>query len=421
MRRTAPISVARQVVRVDEKRAVTFWNRALFYVMMPLPFIDSLNGYLNNGGNEGGLSIGLVYRLFVVAICLAALCSGRIRRRTLGIFCAIILVVMVPHMYSLVTSASFLSLTIKTILPVICVETFLRSENNRFNTRKLVVRLLKCWIILFPLTVLVPFSLGIGFQTYGEGAAGYKGFYYAQNDLCFALVTMFFVASVKTLREFSFSGLLAIFMNGACLLLLGMKSGYILMVLAIMYCVLNNGMPAKNRIAITFAIGLGCVFLIPAVSDNIGQIVQRWMYFSNSSNSFSSFVSSGRIERIGIAATGLSAEGSQPIWFIFGVGESYAQHLAPYGFVEMDPFDVFFQFGFVGAVLLLGYYGSFLVKKPDEQWNWTRLLLATAFVMSFLAGHVVNSALSGMVLSVLCALAWAVESRTREDGSIDCK
>lgn len=418
MNRTISIAVTRQAARVDERHGAVFWNRALYYVMVPLPLVDSLNGYLNNGGNEGGLSVGLVYRLLVIVVCLAASCSRRIRRRTLGIYCVIILVVMVPHMYSLITSASFLSLTIKTILPVICIETFLRSEDNRSDTRELIVRLLESWIILFPLTVLVPFSLGIGFQTYGEGAAGYKGFYYAQNDLCFVLVTMFFIASVRTLREFSFSGLLAILMNGACLLLLGMKSGYILMVLAILFCVLNNDMPLKNRIAISLAICLGCAFLIPAVSDNIGQIMQRWTYFSNSANSFSSFLSSGRIERIGIAAAGLNAEGSQPAWFIFGVGEGYAQYLAPFGLVEMDPFDVFFQFGIVGAVLLLGYYGSFFMKKPDKRWGWLRLLLAVAFAMSLLAGHVANSALSGMVLSVLCALAWAVESRKREDGSI---
>ncbi|WP_165062234.1 O-antigen ligase family protein [Adlercreutzia sp. ZJ154] len=398
---------------------IVSWNHILLYVMTPMPIIDSLNGYLNGGGNEGNWSLGITYRLLVILVCITAICSDRIRRRTLGIYCAVILVIVMPHIINLVSSTFFLTITVKTILPIVCIEAFLRNEKDRRNVRRTIERLLKYWTVLFPLTILVPFILDVGFHTYREGV-GYKGFYFAQNDLCFVLVIMFCISCLKVFRKISFPHATIALMNGLCLLLLGMKSGYVFLVLTIIYCASRKDISQGNRFFVLLVIGIGIILFGVFAADSISQIVQRWVYFFDSKDTFVSFASSGRIERIGIVATELVLDYYQPFWFFFGTGDDYCWCFYSCGLIEMDLFDVFFQFGFVGTVFLFGYYASFFAMRFKYRWSWIRILLIFSFAMSFFAGHVINSALSGMLLSVLCAFAWSVEPLDKRRVSKSC-
>lgn len=382
----------------------------LYLLFLPLPIVDSINGMLNGGANEGFFSVGMAYRLCVMAYCLLVLVRGRIPKRFLAIAVAILALVILPHTFDLIDS-SFLSLAIKTLLPILCIEAFIKEAENDSQTHANLEWLIRCWSILFPLAILIPFALGIGFQTYGEGAAGYKGFFYAQNDLCFILSVLFFFACKKALERPSVARTLQLILMGICILLLGLKGGYILMVVSAAYWIMRSKMTMLRRLAITLVICVFAMLVAPFVLEIMASIIDRWAYFSSTANSFWAFFSSGRLERIPVALVYLSDTELNPAWLLFGSGMRYGECLAPFGLVEMDPFDLFFQFGLCGASLFVGYYLSFLFVKLSDGKRHYRMALIMALVLSIAAGHVLNSALSTMVLSVLCGLAWSAPSR----------
>lgn len=408
---SAALSCKEQHRMSNSKSKESLLNTKLLYLFfLPLPIIDSLNGVLNGGANEGLFSIGMAYRLCVIAYCLLVLVRGMIPRRFLTIVVAILALVIVPHTFDL-TDGWFLSLAIKTLLPILCIEAFIKEAENDSQTHDNLERLIRYWSILFPLVILVPFALGIGFQTYGEGSAGYKGFFYAQNDLCFILSVLFFFACKKALERPSVARTLQLILIGFCILLMGLKGGYILMLVSAIYWIMKSKMTMLRRLAIALAICVFAILVAPFVSEIMTSIVARWEYFSNISNSFLGFFSSGRLERIPVAFDYLSDTELNPAWILFGSGMRYGESLAPFGLIEMDPFDLFFQFGLCGASLFVGYYLSFLfVKLPDDKRHY-RMALIMALVLSTAAGHVLNSALSTMALSVLCGLAWSAPSK----------
>lgn len=381
----------------------------LYLLFLPLPIIDSLNGMMNGGTNDGILSLGMVYRLIILAYCCVVLAQGIIPKRFLVLAVSILLFVILPHTFDLI-SGSFLSLTVKSLLPIICIETFIKTSYYDYRVHSRLDWLVKCWSFLFPLAILIPFVLGIGFQTYGEGTTGYKGFFYAQNDLCFVLSVLFFFTCGKLFRRLTFFNVLQAILLGFCIVLLGMKSGYILMLVSILYWIMRAEMTTIRRLVTILMICLVFLTAMPLISEAMSSVVDRWMYFSNVSSSFLDFFSSGRLERIPIAFEYCNASEVNPAWFLFGTGMRYGESLAPFGLIEMDPFDLFFQFGLPGVLLIIGYYLSFLfLKLPDGKGHY-RMALAMAFVLSVAAGHVLNSALSAMIFAVLCGLAWTTHS-----------
>ena len=58
-------------------------KKIFWYLLCFLPFADSLNGYLNGGGNEGGLSFGIIYRIVIILISLYYLYIMKLSKRNL--------------------------------------------------------------------------------------------------------------------------------------------------------------------------------------------------------------------------------------------------------------------------------------------------------------------------------------------------
>ena len=56
-------------------------KKIFWYLLCFLPFADSLNGYLNGGGNEGGLSFGIIYRIVIILISLYYLYNETFKKK----------------------------------------------------------------------------------------------------------------------------------------------------------------------------------------------------------------------------------------------------------------------------------------------------------------------------------------------------
>ena len=378
-------------------------NSDIFYLLfLPLPIVDSLNGMINGGGNEGIFSLGMLYRLLVITCCFVVLFSNIITKKNIHIFLFIIILIILPHIFDL-TETSFLSLSIKTLLPILCIEVF-RKTSSHLSITNTLEKLINTWALLFPITILIPFFLGIGFQTYGNQDVGYKGFYFAQNDLNFVLSLLFFLICKNLFYHVSIFNITKFSLLGICIILLGMKSGYILMVFSIIYWIICSKMTLFKRLFIVITILAGSLVIFPYLSNSINAVINRWTYFFQTSDSFVSFFSSGRVERIPEAFSFLSTENSNPLWILFGSGTQYSDCLAPFGLVEMDIFDLFFQFGLFGTLFITIYYVNILFYKIPTNYQYLKIALLMSFALSIAAGHVINSALSSMVFAVLCGL-----------------
>ena len=46
-----------------------------WFLLLILPFMDTANGVINNGGNDGGISLGIVYRIIMICFFSLYLCK----------------------------------------------------------------------------------------------------------------------------------------------------------------------------------------------------------------------------------------------------------------------------------------------------------------------------------------------------------
>lgn len=387
-------------------------ERVFFGLFLILPIIDSFNGLLNGGGNDGGLSLGIVYRAALLLVCAAIFFVYGPSRRSVLIGALVVPIFVVPHLADLISysleggGTTHLSTLLKTLLPIACIETYLILSKRNSGTDDYAARLFRAWSTLFPVCFLAPLLFGMGFDTHSAGGAGYKGLFFSQNDACFALVVLYAYAMFKLSKNPSAPGVLRASLLAICILLLGLKSGYIFLVLLTSFFLATAESFSLQK-KILSALSMFGIFLLICIlfSDEIQQIVQRWWYLFNLFGDYASFFSSGRIDRIPAAASYLSAHYEGIAWLLFGSGFAYAPALNGYLIIEMDFADILFQYGIAGLAFFLIYYGSicFRALKANTSENYLVISFFIAMVMAALAGHVLfNAALSGMVFSAIC-------------------
>ncbi|AEB07295.1 hypothetical protein Corgl_1192 [Coriobacterium glomerans PW2] len=403
--RHAEVALERFDKRPQSSAALSMMVLKILFAIMPV--VDSLNGWLNEGGNEGGITLGILYRCAIMLTASGYLVSGRrIRNRRSFLLPILLFTVLVPHLLNLLGSMSFLSLSIKTLLPVVCIEVFVRFADAGEDMLDFASSVFSTWAVLLPLCILIPYFLGFGFTTYGEsGGTGFKGFFYAQNDLAFFLVTTLGYTAYRFTsdKKIRYAALVLALM--ACVVLLGLKSAYIVAALYLVYFfVLDSNLSTIQKIGGCVVLVMCAIFGFLLFSSQVAAIAARWSFFYNKADNFLTFFTSSRIDRIPVAMKYLDSS-IGPMWRVFGAGDAYSVVLKPYSLVEMDYFDLYFQFGLIGAVFFGVYYASFfhpLRKCIGPLPAFLRLSLFVALVMAALAGHVFNTALSGMVLAVIC-------------------
>lgn len=91
----------------------------LWILLLILPIIDSFNGLLNNGGNKGGISLGIIYRLMVMLGCALALIAYKVRKR-IAIFYALFLGLLILSLsLNSRNMGQYLNLLVRLVLPLL--------------------------------------------------------------------------------------------------------------------------------------------------------------------------------------------------------------------------------------------------------------------------------------------------------------
>lgn len=378
--------------------------KLLQLILVILPFVDTLNGFFNDGANESGISFGIIYRVVVLFFCGVMLLIRGMYKSDL--YCLLLVLFGIVMSLFSTTNIGYLILLFKLLLPLLLVFLFKVYIEKELLPPAFFENMFNLWGIFFVSTILIPYVLGIGFQTYGEGAVGYKAFYYSQNDLGFILVLLFAYSLIRLNNKKDITTIVVAFLTFLCGIILGLKSVYLIYFLFILVFLYGKRLTIPNVIKNIYytVIGSGFLYLLFIFfSENILAIISRWDYFLKQSASLVSFLTSSRIDRLPRVFSWLSEADYRGL--ILGTGLEYTEVTSSYVSmiqIEMDFFDVLFQIGIFGV---LGVYSTYLgilyfYKVPRIY----KFLFIIALSYSFLVGHVIESALSGMFFAVFIGL-----------------
>lgn len=372
-----------------------------WFLLVILPLIDSLNGMINGGGNEEGLSLGIIYRIVVLITAICLWCKSGLLKTNFGVGIAFLAVLCVSTIVSYDHIESYLPIVFKLLLPIILIlsnESQARKGNLKYDFIKC---LFNVWVWLFPLSMIIPYIFGYGFQTYGS--VGYKGFYYAQNDIGFVLALLYLYSVYDLLEKFKLKKIIVIVALLGSNLMLGLKSNYLFIVVITLFYALSINKKKKvnfGKILSIVMIAIGILMIFNIYSNEIQQIKDRWIYFYGGRNSDISFWTSSRWDRVFPSYLWLINK-LGVFGFLFGSGIEYTFHAGVNNIIEMDFLDIFFQTGIIGCILVYGFY--FKVQKKYKSKGFFLWGFLLALISSCLAGHIMESALSGMIFASLCS------------------
>lgn len=400
-----------------------------FYALIPL--VDTLNGYLLL--HHIPSPIGQAYRLFAMMVFSLFIFRKGDKAEFYKLFLFVSLLYVLPGLYffhdqSLKALDYDISLITKLIFIVLGIETYRCLFKKDLVSRRTIEKILNISLVIFPLTILIPKLMGLGFASYGT-SGGYSAFYFANNDINIVLIILFvyslerlFRSIVIVQQNFKFRYLADFMMMVIVTLLIGSKSSMALILLTILIYLIKSlkRNSVVNNIKLFLGIGLSTFLLVLIVSrffqNQIQAIQERNSYFYSHSSSILNFLLSNRDNFLQAATDSLLNSPHFLIRLFIGNGP-YQRNvdiggLLNIGFkeIEMDFFDVFFAFGIVGTLIIYAYFLRIYLKSKTEKMAETKNLFVykymfiTILTFSTIVGHVLFSALSGSYLSLICSM-----------------
>lgn len=375
-----------------------FWNLCKY-----LTLVDTINGFCIIKNIP--LPIGQAYKL----VLLLFLCVNMIKfpkgRIILTLYLLYILI-YINHLFINTASPYILDTVIQfsKFLIVPLMLSYLLELNKVSDSIwywKNIVKVLKYNVIFLCVNVFSGL-IGIGTHTYDD-SIGYKGFLYAVNEISGVGIVLFCFFIYYTSIIYKYNKRMFIITNSILVgtaVLLGTKTLLICTLFALYYLpsitLINSKKRKKKVYKILILIVSLCILLYGGyiLLDNIG-FLDRWSYFYNKGG-LEQIIFSGRNvywleeQRVFYDAT--------PIVQLLGLGENRT--------VEMDPFDVLLNFGYIGFFVIYSFYLCILLRsfKKRNKNNiaklifFVNLLLLTA---SCFAGHVIFSGMLGPLVAIL--------------------
>lgn len=387
----------------------------LFGMIGIMPIIDSISGAFHES-----YPVGQLYRIVFFAYVLF-LMTKNTRKDFLALagafflFIGVQIVVSIPGGYIVKSIQD----TIKLFTPIFMVALFqalLKKEKIKSSE---VFNLLDRWSLLYPLLILIPSTLGLSEAAYGE-VVGFKGFFYATNEISFIMSSLVIYRFYVFSQELSLKNLTLMALNTVCLLLMGTKTGYASTAVgALLFGVTILKTKSSNKKLKAFGFLMLAVIGVILMWDRIvamtAGIFERWFYQRQLSYSTTDFLFSMRLRRLKDAFTTFLNGMYLPFGWGFG-GELNGMEN-----IEMDFIDLMLETGIVGFVYVLAFYGR-KVKNILKSNLWSAVIVLWSFLLSFGAGHVLFYGQSGMMLALnivyASLISKAKKRKSREENEI---
>ncbi|WP_157955142.1 hypothetical protein [Halomonas denitrificans] len=236
----------------------------------------------------------------------------------------------------------------------------------------------------------------IGFSNYGvekEALLGGTGFIFAGNEVGVTLIALF------SLYLYFFSGKLLFFLGGitaffaASIALMSKTAIFgVFLVLFIYFIFKMKRVYAYIVILVCFPFAL---FFSSFIASFLGPSISRWSYFYNE---YGVIYFLGGVKRWKAIEAWFVDISSDPVKLLLGEGWT--------GLPENNFFDLVQGFGLLGFSIYLFYMVyvliNFRINSPDSRYFFCVIILI--FVISFFAGHVVQSALFSLYFGLIANL-----------------
>ncbi len=270
-------------------------------------------------------------------------------------------------------------------------------------------KIINTYTVLAPLTIILPYICGIGFEAYTN--SGYRGFYYANNEINIVLICTYILTTDNLFENFSFKYFSIYVINIVGLLLIGSKTSIIVIILTLiiyLYKFRKKIFYNKNRF-FAFICSIGIIFII--FKKFLSNIIERLIFFYDmlvvqGNGTFITFLLSNRDKRLAPAFfQNFISNDNGILNFFVGIG-NYAQTNAKdmNSLMELDFFDTFLWFGIFMACLVLFLYIKIIYTAFRYRGLFKyKFCYIIVFAFSLIAGHVWFSALSATMFSLIAA------------------
>ena len=392
-------------------------NVQLFSMLLIFsPAVDVITGALLLYGHS--LSLSALYKGVIFLLCLIRLCCGFPKRWAAwlvvgGILTALsLLIPCIGFDLSVLAYNGNLIVKCYVAFGVMAVYRLFLEENPK-RTAYWVRRIFDFYCWFFPLSILLPGLMGVGFPTYAYGV-GFKGFYFAGNDISIVMVVAAAISAEAFVQKCTWPNGIRAILAVISLLVLSTKSCLLMaVVIVVIFILRTRNIYLKIGIAAAVAaVGLAAASLF---QDEIVSLYEslryKYRWYLEQGGTVISFLSSGRDEKF-MEAFRASYQKDTLRVLLFGTGAWQQLHLPLYhGLIEMDFFDLLIWHG----VLLTAYLctGCFMLYRKVRRHAPFVLKFCWWLIVgfSFMVGHVLFSPMANLVFA-LVYIAMMCENRS---------
>ncbi|MDB1944573.1 O-antigen ligase family protein [Clostridium tertium] len=405
---------------MEKKNIKTYDYKILLFLFVAIPLVDIINGVILTINSDINISLGKFYRIItmiILSIITLKYSDKEFRKKHIVVFSLTLLMILAFIGVFYIYHGSFKGIiydgvTIsKLLLIFLMIYTIFYLYNQKIIDKNIITNIFKCYIIIFPLTMIIPYIIGIGSSTYSSGL-GYTGLYYANNDISIVLLICTIYSFDQVIKKINILNIFIFLLNLSSLLLVGSKTGILGLVLAVILYSIYYGsitlneksISKKNILKIILWALLFLICTLVVFYPTFKKMIDRVIYFYNRDGNILAALLSGREKFLLEAFNNLLNERFWILKLLFGVGFFYRKEWGIGELVEMDLFDITFSLGVIVSLIIIYYLFKLLNKiiKSLNKENYVYLVCIIIMVLfSFIAGHVLFSALSGSILSLV--------------------
>lgn len=302
-------------------------------------------------------------------------------------------------------------------------------KNEKFNFKS---RYFAYILIEYVLLIFIANITGTAFETYKGEKAGTIGWFYAGNDISTILITLFPILYFSTVKSFKMTLIPFLFLSIYVILKVGTKVtllGLILVICTLLVLATINFICKRNKFKIKKNLLLlltMCLFVAivlpfsPAIGNLKLQYDNNNIKNDNPSNKnpdkdkdkevIDDMVFSGRTKFKNRAIKRF--KNADPLQKAFGLGYVNNKNVE-YKLVERDQYDIFFNHGIIGTILIFSILIYFIIiilksvfsRRLDKSFRMNIEAYAIAillmFGISFYSGHVLLNPAVSIYFSVL--------------------
>lgn len=275
-------------------------------------------------------------------------------------------------------------------------------------------------LFIYLVLILIPNTLGLGFESYKITKSGSLGFFNAANEISgiISLLTPIMFLIIKDLKNKVLKVVYALIYL-IVILTIGTKTPLLTLLITIgftylyymIHCIKKKTYKPLAITGIAIVVALSSLLLIlPKTNfyknikvhldylevDNVFEIFQEYELVDH-------FIFSQRLTFLDNKS--IDYIESSTYEKIFGIG--YTEKGEQTKLIEMDYFDIFFSHGIVGAIIIIGIYLYILYKvlstdrKIDFENYMIKLSIFLILLLSFFTGHIITAPAVSIIAVIL--------------------